>query len=197
MKEALITMHITWSTDPENPRRLHIIINDELWREVDKYLFIRDLNSLRQAKDMNEANALFACIEEKVAKREALKLLATRSYFSEEFLQKLQRKGLSLQASQNALSYCKQLGYINEKEKTSSFVEREKRKGLGPRLIALKLRAKGVKTSVVQSSEDQLHAIKQLIEKRYANKEKHKVYQALKRRGFDDEVIRAALNHED
>lgn len=190
-------MHINWSIHPENPRKLQIIVDEEPWKEIDKYLFVRDLSSLRRAKDKKELQELFTLIEEKAAKKEALRLLAQRSHFAEELFKKIQSKGLSSTAIQTALIYCQKLGYLNEQDKTASFVEREKRKGMGPKLIALKLKAKGVKTTVAQGTDEQLTAIKKLIEKRYANKEKHKVYQALMRRGFDDEAIRESLKYFD
>ena len=132
-----------------------------------------------------------------------LRLLARRSYFTQEIREKLAKKGLPPDAIEEAISLCTQKGYLNDAEQSERIVRSEMRKGKGPLLIAAKLKHKGGVPFAGIAKDDQKSSIQALLPK-FAKKYdlntregKSKLFQALRRRGFETEAILACLNFSD
>jgi len=85
-------------------------------------------------------------------------------------------------------------GWLNDEEMAKRFVEREKQKGYGAKMIALKLKEKGdfLKVAIEESKE----AVRDLVAKRYLKQlpdRRPQVIAALMRRGLPYELILEVL----
>lgn len=125
----------------------------------------------------------------KNAKLIALRLLSIKSRTTLELRKKLTLRRFSLQEIDEALSFCREYGYLNDEEEGKRRFAQLKQKGYGPRLIAAKLQAQGLRNSEM-SFQDQVAAIQNLIAKPlWKKKEKRNLITALQRRGFDVQCI--------
>ena len=130
----------------------------------------------------------------KSAKLVALRLLTIKSLTISELKKKLTLRGFSKEEIDQTINICLGYGYLNDEEEGQRRVERFKRKGYGPHLIAAKLRAQGLNPAAI-SSEEQIAAIRNLIAKpAWKKKEKRNLVAALQRRGFDFECILKVVN---
>lgn len=127
-------------------------------------------------------------------KAKAFALLARKGYFSKELRKKLLEKGYPEEEISALIQELTQRGWLNDQERASRFVEVQRQKGYGAKMIALKLREKAGPIEVeLDESEDALIA---LIQKRYLSKlaeKREKVIQALLRRGYSYDLICKAL----
>lgn len=185
-------MQIQWRAKPEDSRFLEILIDGEIWREVVKSLFLKQLHSISRVQSLQELEEKFALIEKKVAKESAFRILAAKSCLSSEIRKKLALKKISTFAIESALQECLRLGYIDDAQELTRRVERKKARGEGPRRIAASLQIQG--DGLYREGEQQA-AIQRLLETRFRKcslrdpKEKQKVIRALLYRGFDLETI--------
>jgi SOS response regulatory protein OraA/RecX len=189
--KLLKPMQIEYKIKIEDPRFFEVFLEGELWRTLYKPLFFRRLGDLKRCSSIEEWERRFALLEEKICKEEVLRLLSLRGRFTLEIHQKLSLKGFSPASIEKACAECQRSGYLDDKAEALAFAERQKRRGYGPHLIALKLKARGVRGALPLT--DQRSSIQKLVEKRYRGKPREKVIPALKRRGFDLESILAAL----
>ncbi|HSW87187.1 MAG TPA: RecX family transcriptional regulator [Rhabdochlamydiaceae bacterium] len=199
-------MKIIWKSDNPNCKSLIVMVDDELWREVPKALFFRNLRSIKRCMNLKDLEQLFSQLEEKACYDQAVRLLSIRSHFSKELKRKLSERGFSSQAIDTALSTCESRSYLNDSKHVMSVINNEQRKGYGPDYISLKIKSLGNITSEtfknimeeVESNQETI--IDQLIAKRYKNtswkdpKQKMKVFQSLKRRGFRSDAINRVLS---
>ena len=127
-------------------------------------------------------------------KAKAFYLLAKKSYFSKELERKLQGIGYPAKEITLLLKELQHEGWLNDAELASRFVERQKAKGYGPRMIALKLREKAGPMDIpIEESKD---AARAFIEKKYRRdlpEKREKVIAALLRRGFSYDLIKTLL----
>ena len=134
------------------------------------------------------------------ATKQALKLLAYRRHFSFELKEKLIKKGHTQANAEAAVQECERLGYLNDEEDLKLFILREYKKCHGPLLIIAKLQAKKGWTKqaaalLAAHRSEQNEAIALFLQKngRKYKQDKAKIFQALKRRGFDSEAIFSRL----
>lgn len=128
-------------------------------------------------------------------KSKAFSLLARKAYFSKELSKKLREKGYEEKEIAPLISELKKRGWLNDKELASRYVEGQRRKGYGAKVIAYKLREKAGEIDIpMEESEEALQAF---IERRYQKdlpEKREKVIGALLRRGFPylliDKVLR-------
>lgn len=189
-------MKLTWEINPEDSRSLLLMVDGDLWKEVYKNLFIRQLGSLSRCISLEDLEAKFSLIEEKVAKAESLRLLSAKSRFSRELEEKLSAKGLSDKAIQKAIAECQRLGYLNDREESERLAQKLQRKGYGASLIAAKMKAKGGACKK-EMLGDPAPIIRKLYEKKLRSSSKEKAIASLLRRGFDYATIVDALNPKD
>jgi SOS response regulatory protein OraA/RecX len=124
--------------------------------------------------------------EKRGAKRAAYRLVAAKQQSAFELQQKLERKGFSQNCLNALIEEFKQLGYLSDGDLTQSIIEKEIRRGYGPRYIEAKLRSLGLATDQVRkivTDKLQQGAIAKL-KKRWP-----KPAAALQRRGFDLDII--------
>ena len=125
----------------------------------------------------------------KSAKLVALRLLSIKNFSICELRKKLSLRGFSKEEIDQTITLCMGYGYLNDEEEGKRRVEKFKRRGYGPQLIAAKLRTQGLKTTPM-SFDEQIELIQNLISKpAWKKKEKRNLIAALQRRGFDFECI--------
>ena len=127
-------------------------------------------------------------------KKKAISLLARRAYFSKQLKNKLLEKGYPLGEVEPLMVELTQQGWLNDEEMAKRFIEREKQKGYGAKMIALKLKEKGdfLKVAIEESKE----AVRDLVAKRYLKQlpdRRPQVIAALMRRGLPYELILEVL----
>lgn len=158
-------------------RRLLLTLNGEPWKTVHTGIFGKPPKLPATEEEWPE-------LEIKMAKRFVLDRLSYRNYPGSILRQKLKERLVSNEAIDQALIEC--APYFNDASWTESFVAHEIQKGRGPRLIAHKLRGKGLQNELIENAlipayETQAEQIETLKEK-YSP-------QALIRRGFDTELV--------
>jgi SOS response regulatory protein OraA/RecX len=82
--------------------------------------------------------------EWKLAKGAAYRYLAARSLASPMLMQKLKKKQFSEEVCRKVVEELEKLGYLQDDEFERSLILREFKRGYGPKVIELKLKAKGL-----------------------------------------------------
>jgi SOS response regulatory protein OraA/RecX len=134
----------------EDPKVLMLFLDDEFWREVSKSLFIKELKKIPQDLPLDEFMTQFFGLEEKVAKRYALYLLAKRSLLSAELESKLLDKGISPESADKTVQLCVEKGYLNDEAGIERLFARELKRGRSAKAAYFKLRQKGLKKAVLK-----------------------------------------------
>ncbi len=132
--------------------------------------------------------------EREKAKQYALRLLARKSYSSNQLRSKLKEKGYSEEIVSEWIEWLIRVELLQDDLLLSSLIERELNRGYGPRAIAWKLRSKGyfsedITKSIAKSIslEKQREAIRI-----WAGKKKGEIRKKvtdLIRRGFDPDLV--------
>ena len=194
-------MNIEWQTNLEDSKKVVIFIDKEPWGEFPNFLFVRYLKTLKRPLTLKDLGDDFSNFEYKLCKEHALRYLAIRAHFLKELERKLIFKGFREETIKKTLDECIDLGYLDDLQHVRAVIAREQRKGYGPYLIVQKIRALGnisqekLDELMKEVEDHQFETLQSLICKRYANasfedpKQKIKVFQALKRRGFSSEVL--------
>lgn len=127
----------------------------------------------------------------------AFALLAKRSYFKKELGRKLAEKGYPEEEINPLLEKLEERGWLNDDELAKRFIVRQKERGYGPKVIAMKLKQKmGNCDCIIEESKEEA---KRLIQKKYHRdlpEKKDKVIRALLRRGFSYDTIKDLLEME-
>jgi SOS response regulatory protein OraA/RecX len=122
--------------------------------------------------------------ERKLAKNKVHRLLGARSYPKTLLFRKLMEKGYGEEVCRGIVDELEQLGYIQDEGYAAQLIEREFRRGYGPRVIEMKLKSKGLGTELVRkivTESMQREKIRELMKK--------KSMQAIARRGFDFHLV--------
>jgi len=125
----------------------------------------------------------------------AYALLAKKAYFTRQLTKKLKEKGYPDQEITTLIKELVERGWVNDAELGSRYIEQQKAKGYGARVIAFKLREKaGPLDLPIEESTD---AAKALIERKYLKdlpEKKDKVIRSLLRRGYPYDLIKRLLD---
>lgn len=141
-----------------------------------------------------------------MAKRYAMRRLAAQHLLSDALARSLKERFVSSLAIEAVISALTDLGGLNDQAWTESFVRVQSSRKVGPRAIAQKLAAKGVRgerlreaLGEVLDEEGQKEQILQLLQGRFKARdlcdprERQKVIAALVRRGFELSMVLSAL----
>ncbi len=182
-----------------------ILIDGEPWRQVHRNFF--NQGSFPKSCDyIKELEVLLRETENKKALAYALKRLSSRSYPTSELKKWLEKSFLSAPTIQTVLQECTRLGYLNDQAWIHYFINSHLRRGIGPKIILMKLKLKGLPEALIQTEltllaplENQLTAISNWLTKRFRlrdfnKKEKDKAMAALLRKGFDFSSIIEGFN---
>lgn len=140
------------------------------------------------------------------ATNQAVRLLAHRPRARRELQTRLRRNGFSDQAISAALNRMEELGYINDQQFATYWVEnRAEHRPRGRRLIAQELRAKGVAPDVIEQAVDEAEIDEygqalELARQRSGRMQglesqvwRRRMAGFLQRRGYSMEIVRRVL----
>lgn len=134
----------------------------------------------------------------------AVRLLYRRKHTSHELYKKLILKGFEKDFVKAAISECKQLNYINDKETAVQYYHELKARGYGAIKVRFEMRRKGIEPEYIEDIftkfyndneeietarkvlQKKMHALKREKNKR---KFKEKIYRFLSYRGFSGSII--------
>lgn len=186
---------------------LTVYIDDEPWRDIHTSIFGKKPNIPTDCTTLNEWEERFQQLEYRGALQYALKRLSVKNQPSTELKAQMEKHLVSEGIIKRIISECKSLGYINDEDWLKSFVKHQISRNQGPHSIVMKLRAKGISQNAAEElvrtlngNETQQEQIKQLLSKRYRNRDltdrgtRDKVIAALMRRGFSFDQIRTAMH---
>ena len=177
---------------------VNLLVEGEVWKKIDKKLYSKHLGKIRSCSDKKSLTDLFSVLEEQVALGYVYKLLAMKGYLENQLRKKLKEKHFGEKAIEAVLTLCREKGYVDDVREAKGFVEREKRRGQGPRAIQRRLKEKaGASLEVSFSEEEERERLQELLEKRFPDlsemKTKQRAYRFFQRRGFSDSLIREVL----
>lgn len=187
----------------DNKQFSEIWVDGEYWKEVHRRLYKSHLKEILRCQTKKELSDCSLKIDLKIARGVVYKALALKGYMKSELQKKLKGVKIDPRAIETVLEECAKLGYIDDQREGKLFVQREKRRGLGPQMIAYKLQQKAPELKEMvreeMSEEEQATLIKKWIEKKTVRvnfeeiKVKEKLYRFLRGKGFDDHLIRQEL----
>ena len=180
-----------------------IWVDGELWKEVHRKLYKNYLQEILRCQSKKDLSDLLLRTDVKIARGIVYKLLAIKGYLKSELRKKLKRYKIASEAIEEILGECEKLGYLDDQREGKLFIARQKRRGLGPQMIAYKLQQKApeLKEMVRErvTDEEQRETIKSWITKKTKKndfndiKVKERLYRFLRGKGFDDHLIRQEL----
>lgn len=156
-------------------------------------------------KDLSEETkeALLTANAEQEIRSRALRLLDSRAMSRRELVDKLVQKGEDRDQAQQVVAWLADMGQINEAEYAGSIVRHYAAKGYGRKRIEQELWRRGVEkdhwdTALHEMPDDTDETIDRFIESKLRGtvpdrKEEKRVTDALMRRGYDWDEIRAAM----
>lgn len=191
---------------PTRKSVLTITREDEPWRDVHTAVFGRCPSLPQHCLALDEFEQEFAKLEYRLAKAYAYKRLAAMNMPSAALAKSLRERLVAADVVERVVQELIALGYINDEEWVKSFVRVQTRRKMGPKAIAAKLAAKGLRSEQVEDAAevaledvDQRALIQELLATKYRRRdledfrERHKVVGALVRRGFDVSEVMEAL----
>ncbi|MBF0270843.1 MAG: regulatory protein RecX [Magnetococcales bacterium] len=141
---------------------------------------------------------------------QALRWLARRSYGEQELAWRLKSQGATEAQINGVLARCRELGYLNDSAFAASRVRVRLERGWGEGRIRAELRSLGLDAALVTQAlreageeSDSVSRAKEALRRHYGAegvwepsdfRERRRRYAFLARRGFDPEVIQAALD---
>ena len=135
------------------------------------------------------------------ARDKALEILSGKSVSKRELSDKLSQKGYDEPIISDAISELESLGYINDEDYASLFLEHCISKMWGKKKIRYEMKQKGIPEAIIEEKlsefdeDDNLEEIKEIIISKYRNddlsdmKTKAKITRYLASRGFDFSLI--------
>jgi regulatory protein len=158
------------------------------------------------------AERVAAAVDADKATRYALRALERRALSSGELRDRMQRRGHGEAAVEQTLSYLLERRYIDDQAYAESVIRSlRSRKPAGPRLLRHKLYQKRLPAAVIDRAlaeaadadgdveQARAYAASRLklpsVQRLDARTRQRRLWSALARRGFDTQVIRAALTH--
>ncbi len=157
-----------------------------------------------QLREIFEFDRVQRCVQQ------ALRYLSRRGHFALELKRKLQAKGYETQIIEQAISYLRQKGYLNDVQLTTQFIhDGIQLKKYGPLLLKKKLLEKGAPRDSIEmllqemySPEKQKALARELFQKKFRTlsrqlppaKQRQKIAAFLQQRGFTWDVIQPLLD---
>jgi len=185
--------------------KLSVFVDGELFCYLHPTIFGRKIKL--EAENIDQLREKLKALELSGAKRYILKRLSEKSYHSLEISKLLKDKDISKDVIESLLVKCKEWGFINDEQWLESYIFSLKRQKRGDRLIAMKLKGKGLDDRDIYNALESLKDhkatasnIHRLLDSRYRSrdlgnlKEKNKVIASLMRQGFNYSDIAQVLN---
>lgn len=147
-----------------------------------------------------EANEWFVKAQRRAAFLYLGRLLTHRDMLEKQLRSRLKERGVSIECIDEVICRCSEMGWIDDRRWIDGYVRGQERRLKSPMAIRCKLIQKGAPRALIEErllslngEEEQRRLITELLDRRYRGKERHKVYQALVRRGFNPGVVRSCL----
>lgn len=161
----------------------------------------------RDEIDDEEFEQMLIDNQNKLAKQQAFKILASSSKTKKELILKLKQKKFSKEAIDYSMSFVDEYKFIDEEDIAEKLVEGSyKRKKYSKRMIASQLRQKGIDSEIIQNSisdiddDEEFENAMHFAQKKYksiSNKDKEtikrKIGSALTYRGFNYSIIKRVI----
>lgn len=189
------------------PGILVVEVEGEHWKDIHIKIFGKNPFFFKNCSSWNELETQFKETEYRQAKNYALKRLAAKSQPSIDLKKNLESCLVTSSTIQRILDECSLAGYLNDQEWIERFIQGQLSKKIGPQMIRMKLKVKGIPSHILDPIFNQLieasdckEQILHLLKTRYKSKnlsnlrEKQKVIASLMRRGFDYSQVKEALN---
>lgn len=185
----------------DNQKFNEIWVEGKKWKEVHKKLYKNHLREILRASSKKDLRDIFLRLDTQLGRVVVYKLLALKGYMKSELVEKLKLRRIDPQAIEVILGECERLGYIDDQREGKLFIQRQKRKGWGPQVIAQKLSMKAPELVelVKISDEEELNMIEHWIQKKTRSQDLHdlkvkqKLYRFLKGKGFNESLVRQSL----
>ncbi|HEY4831651.1 MAG TPA: regulatory protein RecX [Waddliaceae bacterium] len=200
-------MYIECQLKPDQYGMFIIFVNGEEWRRIHRSIFGNKPRIPLEYQQLSDLESWFQQAELKGARKFSLARLALKSQSSSELRIALQRVMVSDASIDITLKECEALGYLDDQDWIERFIRRQCERKIGPRLIASKLRSKGIKEEEIAAAFQnnqmlltEAPQILNLIQRRYSKKgltdfrARQKVFAALMRKGFHPHEILEALD---
>lgn len=181
------------------PSIMTVVYDGDPWREVHTSIFGRKPSLPQGCLSLEQFQEEFSALECQLAKRYALKRISVQAMLSTRLSRSLRDRLVSERAIEHVINDLTELGLLNDKEWTESYVRVQAARKMGPRAIAQKLAAKGMRNCKalegIWDVDEQKNSIKHLLKTRYSKRnlkdarERQKVIASLARRGFDLSAI--------
>ena len=176
-----------------DPLFMELVREELVLRELAAPFLVKRIPSSFSSEE--EAVEWLQKIERKLARDSAYRWLTGRSYPKAVLRKKLEEKKFSSLVSDEVIAEVEKLGYLRDDEFLEALIEKEMRRGYGPRYIEIKLRAAGLDPNAVRKRIDrskQTEGLRRAISK-MKGKERLKMIGALIRRGFDSDLVLQVL----
>ncbi len=105
----------------------------------------------------------FSKIEKRAALRYTLMLISKRDYLTHELEEKLLEKGFRKEALEGAIWRCTEEGFLSDARFIKGFIEAKKGR-YGPKLLEMRLKAKGADPALIDESLKELCIDSELVE---------------------------------
>lgn len=176
-------------------------VEGEKIKEVHRELYKSHLKEILRASSKKDLSDLLLRLDIKIGRGIVYKLLALKGYMKSELVLKLKRRKIDPKAIEEVLQECEKLGYLDDQREGGLYVQRQKRKGWGPKMIAHHLKSKAPKLTnlAIIPEEEQLEMIQKWIDTKTRHEDFHdikvkqRLYRFLRGKGFDDHLIRQLL----
>jgi SOS response regulatory protein OraA/RecX len=126
----------------ENPKRILVFWEGELWRDLNKALFFTELKKFPALLSWEDFSERFGILEQKAGKRYAIYLLSRRALLSSALEGKLTEAGIALEVAEALVEFCRERGFLDDAGEIARLVAKEQKKGMSAKAIFFKLRAK-------------------------------------------------------
>ncbi|MBS0625080.1 MAG: RecX family transcriptional regulator [Verrucomicrobia bacterium] len=163
-----------------------VLQNGEVIRELEIRFLLPKTPTFSTLEDLE---VWVAESEEKLARKKIYQFLSARNYSSAELQSKLQKLGISAPICTRIIEEVKRLGYIQDGEYLENAIEKEFRKGYGPRYIEMKLQSKGLDSRSVRDLITRERQREKILELQNRKRDRAKLIRFLQQRGFDYDII--------
>ncbi len=191
----------------QTKRAVHIVnVDGNFWRNIHRSIFGKNPKLPKNCANLKELEIQFAELEYKKARHFTLILLGRGNIPSAQIRRKLQDRFISTEAIEKILEECQKNKYSDDNSWTEFFVKQAVKKNKGPQWIELKLRAKGIDSTLIQNSltkfctpDSQKENLQTLIEKKAKSLDmkslgaKRKLAASLIRQGYPIQDVISSL----
>lgn len=190
---------ISFSITPHHSYKLlYVILKDDTeWRTV--HQSIVRANFLKwpiECSSEMEWRSMWGAVEMKGAKAFALRRLTKKSYSSFELEKLLKQHFVSTHIIDTLLQEFKEKQLLDDNDWIESFVQKEIRQKLSPRMIFAKLKMKGLPSEMIHEclkrtyTDNAKKQVLQMLIEKEKSKDKRKIVAKLARKGFQiDDIL--------